>query len=176
MIDSDKIIQILYPILQKGFCVKVLTGVSVRRLLEDQFKLSGDFVDLKISTIFLNGKAVDNIDSAIVTDNCELALSGAMPGFVGAAMRRGGYYSSMRSTVSHIEQISISPPIQEGVVKIKLYNTLIQSLGLEFAQRGIIVSKTDASGLLDAQLSPFINTSLDTKMPDSYLITIKCDN
>ena len=172
MIDSDKIIQILYPILQKGFCVKVLTGVSVRRLLEDQFKLSSDFVDVKISTVFLNGKAVDNIDSAIVTDNCELALSGAMPGFVGAAMRRGGYYSSMRSAVSHIEQLSI-PPIKEGVVKIKLYNTLIQSLGLEFARRGIIVSKTDAAGLLGAELSPFINTSLDSTIPDSYLITIK---
>lgn len=175
MIDSDKIIQILYPILQKGFCVKALTGVSIRRLLEDQFKLSSDFVDVKISTVFLNGKAVDNIDSAIVTDNCELALSGAMPGFVGAAMRRGGYYSSMRAAVSHIEQIS-KPPIQEGIVRIKLYNTLIPPLGLEFAQRGIIVSKTDASGLLDAQLSPFINTSLDTNMPDSYLIIVKCDN
>jgi hypothetical protein len=172
MIDSDKIIQILYPILQKGFCVKVLTGVSVRRLLEDQFKLSSDFVDVKISIVFLNGKAVDNIDSAIVTDNCELALSGAMPGFVGAAMRRGGYYSSMRSAVSHIEQLSI-PPIIEGMVKIKLYNTLIQSLGLEFARRGIIVPETGAAGLLSAELSPFINTSLDTNIPDSYLITIK---
>ncbi len=172
MIDSDKIIQILYPILQKGFCVKALTGVSVRQLLEEQFKLSGDFVDHKISTVFLNGKAVDNIDSAIVTDNCELALSGAMPGFVGAAMRRGGYYSSMRSAVSHVEQIP-KPPIQEGIVRIKLYNTLIPPLGLEFIRRGIIVPQTDATGLLDAGLTQFINTSLDTNMPDSYLIKVK---
>ena len=170
MIDSDKIIQILYPILQKGFWVKALTGISVRQLLEDQFKLSGDFVDLKISTVFLNGKAVDNIDSAIVTDNCELALSGAMPGFVGAAMRRGGYYSSMRSAVSHVEEIS-KPPIQEGVVKIKLYNTLIPLLGLEFVRRGIIVPQTDAAGLLGAELNPFIKTCPNA--PDSYVITIK---
>jgi hypothetical protein len=78
----------------------------------------------------------------------------------------------MRSAVSHIEQLSI-PPIKEGVVKIKLYNTLIQSLGLEFARRGIIVPETGAAGLLGAELSPFINTSLDSSIPDSYLITIK---
>jgi hypothetical protein len=172
MIDKNVVIRILSPILQKGFCVLTRTGVSVKQLLEEQFDLSPDFIEREISTIFLDGKAVDNIDRAIVTDRCELALSGAMPGFVGAAMRRGGYYSSMRAAVSHIEQNPIHP-IKEGIVKIKLYNTLIQSLGLEFAQRGIIVSKTDAAGLLGAELSPFIKASPDANIPNSYLITIE---
>ncbi len=175
MIDKNKAIRILNPILQKGVFVRVLTGVSIRRLLEVQFKLSQDFIDLEITTVFLNGKAVDNIDRAIVTDGCELALSGAMPGFVGAAMRRGGYYSSMRSAVSYNEE-NVTVENREGTAKIKLYNTLIELLGLDSACRGFFISEKDAAELLGTELGPFIKTVPDTLLPNSIFITLNLDS
>jgi len=175
MIDKNKVIGILSPILQKGFFVRVLTGLSVRGLFEVQFKLSQNFVDLEISTVFLNWKAVDNIDRAIVTDGCELALSGAMPGFVGAAMRRGGYYSSMRSAVSYNEE-NVTVENLEGTVRIKLYNTLIKLLGLDFACRGFFISEQDAAELLGTELGPYIKTVPDMLLPNSIFITVNLDS
>ncbi|MGC8604177.1 MAG: hypothetical protein ACP5VS_10850, partial [Desulfomonilaceae bacterium] len=124
MIDQNAINRILSPILQKGFRVRLKAAMTIRQLLEDECNLSSAFVEREISTVFLNGKAVDNIDKAMVTDKCELALSGPMPGFVGAAMRRGGYYSSMRSAISYTEE-GFAPGSGGGTVTVKLYNTLI---------------------------------------------------
>lgn len=82
----------LSPIFQKGVLVGVDTGCSVTALLCDQWEIPLDYVMDRISTLFLDGQPVDDIDSAIIRDGAVLALSSAMPGLVGAMMRRGGYY------------------------------------------------------------------------------------
>ena len=51
----------------------------------------------------LDGKPVDDIGAALVQDGSTLALSAAMPGLVGATLRRGGAYSSFRSAITYHE-------------------------------------------------------------------------
>lgn len=81
----------MLSILQKGFMVKARPGCSLRNFLYKQIGLEPTCIAERISIIFLDGKPVDNIESAIIQNGSIIALSGAMPGFAGAAMRRGSF-------------------------------------------------------------------------------------
>lgn len=48
------------------------------------------YVEERIQTLLLNGLAVDDPDTAVLESGARLALSAAMPGVLGATLRRGG--------------------------------------------------------------------------------------
>ena len=87
-------LKIFHFLLQQGLRMETQGGDSVEDFLVRQLGLNPEVIDEKIQTIFLNGKAVDDLSQAILTDGASLALSGALPGLVGATMRRGGFYSA----------------------------------------------------------------------------------
>jgi hypothetical protein len=121
---------------QQGFLVKVPGSGSIRTILCRHLGLSPDYLEGRIQTIFLNGNPVDEIDTAIVGHGDTMALSAAMPGLVGAAMRRGGYFAGLRANISHRDQ---DQAVQGGecLVKLKLFNLLTEELGPFFLERGI---------------------------------------
>jgi hypothetical protein len=90
-----------FPLFQEGVMLDTETGKSVREFLCATLGIDEDYVEGRISTIFLDSKPVDDLDTSIVDDGAVLALSAAMPGLVGATMRRGGYYAAMRSAISY---------------------------------------------------------------------------
>src|SRR6266567_918887 len=69
-----------YPFLMQGFQVIVGVGCSVRELLRDQFGIDDEYVVGRITTVFQNGRAVDDLDGAIVRDGSRLTLSPTSPG------------------------------------------------------------------------------------------------
>ncbi len=101
LVVKDKMVPIFFQLLGHGFSLNVQTGCSVKELLCQQFGIPEDYLDERIKTIFLNAKVVDDVSSATVNEGCTLALSGAMPGLVGAILRSGGFYASMRSQISY---------------------------------------------------------------------------
>jgi hypothetical protein len=125
-----------FPICQQGFLVKVPGSGSIRTILCQYLGLASDYLEGRIQTIFLNGKPVDEVDAAIVGHADTLALSAAMPGLVGATMRRGGYFAGLRTNISHRTQ---DQTVQRGecLVKLKLFNLLTEELGPFFLERGI---------------------------------------
>jgi hypothetical protein len=125
-----------FPFCQQGFLVKVPGSGSIRTILCRHFGLASDYIEGRIQTIFLNGKPVDHIDAAIVGHGDTLALSAAMPGLVGATMRRGGYFAGLRANISHSEE---EHTVQGGecLVKVKLFNLLTGELGPFFLEKGI---------------------------------------
>jgi hypothetical protein len=125
-------------LLQCGFLIEVHTCASLRCLLLDELKLSSGFVENAIQSIFLDGKPVDDLDSAHVKDGCTVALSAAMPGLVGATMRRGGFYASLRSGISHTEDALCEAP-RGGNVTIKLFNLVAPELESSLMAKGIWV-------------------------------------
>jgi hypothetical protein len=143
-----------FEILQGGFIVKCRVGISIKTLLCEELGLTPAYVMGRISTIFLDGKPVDDIESAIIKDGSSLALSAAMPGLVGATMRREGVYSSLRSSITYEEKHS-NYLSKEGLISLKLYNLLIDELGLLLLKRGIFVKSTELSAFL-------------TKQPDNF--------
>ena len=99
-VEEDQV-SAFFPLLALGFTVKTKVGVSVQELLCRQLGLSADYIDNRLQTIFLDGKAVDNVKTAVIRQGSTLALSAAMPGLAGATLRRGGAYASMRHKITH---------------------------------------------------------------------------
>jgi len=143
-------VPLFFPILQKGFIQKITVGCSMMSLLSDQFGLSAEYIESRIQTIFLNGKPIDDMDTAIVRDGSILALSSAMPGVLGATLRRGGYYSRMRSQITHVEEVE-SPQRTDGQIIVKLFNLTIRELGPLFLQRGIWMDKEELKDFFKSQ-------------------------
>ncbi len=141
------------PLLQQGFRVTARVGCTLRKLLCEQFAMGNDYVAERITTIFLNGKATDDLD-AVIRDGTTIALSAAMPGLVGATMRRGGYYSAMRGTITHKDD-GRGSEARIGTVRIKLFNMLLAELGPDFLRRGIVVSAPDMIEFLESRTDRF---------------------
>lgn len=141
-------------VLQSGFRIPVRVGCTLRRLLCQQFGLQPDYVEGRISTIFLNGHPVDDLDQTIVSDGATLALSAAMPGLVGATMRRGGFYADLRSGISLHAQ-SASENLADGIITLKLFNVLADDVGAMFLQRGIELGAQHLKAFLDSRPESF---------------------
>ncbi len=133
-----------FPIMQQGFLVTARLPCTVENLLHEQFGLDHEYISDRITTIFLDGKAIDNTDEAPVRDHSTIALSAAMPGVVGASMRRGSFYAAMRDALTSTEK-GIPSESFEGLVRIKLFNLLLPELGPGFLKRGIIMTPSELS-------------------------------
>lgn len=124
------------PLLGQGFTLTIRTGISVRDLMCLQIGVSDDYLDQRIQTIFLDGKVVDNVDTAVIRQGSILALSAAMPGLAGATLRRGGAYAAMRSQISH-KNNTVDDSAENGTVMLKLFNIVALELGPMFLKQGI---------------------------------------
>ena len=136
LVVKDGMVPIFYQLLGHGFSMNVQTGCSVKDLLCYQFGISEEYLDERIKTIFLNARVVDDASSATVNEGATLALSGAMPGLVGAVLRSGGYYAPMRSQISYDPKIP-STEAKAGKITLKLLNLIVKELGPAFLEQGI---------------------------------------
>ena len=123
---------------QQGVGVTIEAGTSLEDLLCCQWQIDRAYVMNRISTLFLDGKPVDDLPTAVVRDGATLALSGAMPGLIGATMRRGGVLASFRSGITYCPADETSQS-GSGRITLKLFNLLIDELGPGFLARGIWV-------------------------------------
>jgi hypothetical protein len=135
---APELLKIFFPLFQGGIGVEVELGCSIQQLLTEQFGIASDYVAGRITTIFLNSKAVDKAGTALIHEGAVLALSGAMPGLVGATMRSGGYYAAMRGAMTYRNEREI-PVGQRGVITVKLFNLLLEELGPRLLLRGCLL-------------------------------------
>jgi hypothetical protein len=125
-------------LIEQGFKMKIETGRTVRELLCGQLGVSENYFDNRIQTIFLDGKAVDDADTAWVNAGSRLALSAAMPGLVGATFRKGGRYAALRSNISYAK--TQKPDVGgEGKITLKLFNMVAKELGPVLLRKGVII-------------------------------------
>ncbi|NTV31984.1 MAG: hypothetical protein HGA50_01685, partial [Deltaproteobacteria bacterium] len=136
MVVEPKLFEKFLQLLQKGVKVTGRIGSSVLSFLRDDLGLSPEYVDKRIQTLFLNGKAIDNPDTSFLKEDSTLALSAAMPGVLGATLRKGGRYARMRSEISYQEQ-NTGISVHEGFVLLKLFNLLPAEIGPSVLARGI---------------------------------------
>jgi hypothetical protein len=99
--------------------------------------------------MFLNSRAVDAIKTSVVSGGSTVALSGAMPGLVGATMRAGGFYAAMRGAITFREDDSGR---SSGIdrVRVKLFNLLLNELGPGFLAREFIMTAGELAVFLEA--------------------------
>ena len=145
---------------QSGVQLKVKAGVSINNLLCKQLSLDKTYVDKIISTILLNGQPVDDIDKVIIKNNDTLALSGAMPGLIGATLRRGSHLAPLRDTITFKERRN--DIIQDyGLIHLKLFNFISKEVGPLLLKKGVIVDLEDVIDIFDDKMSEKINGHLD---------------
>ena len=136
------LIPIFYQLLSKGFIIYAQAGCTIKELLCGQLGIKDDYLDERIQTIFLDNKTVDDVDSSVIRKESILALSAAMPGILGATLRKGGKYAPMRRQISHDKDIA-SDTNKKGELTIKLFNLIVRELGPLFLAHGIRVMGED---------------------------------
>ncbi|HXE95085.1 MAG TPA: hypothetical protein VN642_01665 [Dongiaceae bacterium] len=142
-------LKIFFPLLQKGVTVPAVVGCSLKSLLCDQFAIPADYVTDRITTLFLDNRPVDDLDRTHVQDGSRVTLSAAMPGLVGATMRRGGFYAALREGISHSAENRTAAG-ECGTVRLKLFNLLLTELGPLVLARGIILEQVELNNLLQS--------------------------
>ena len=130
-----------FLLLQQGVTIRSRFGCSVAAFLREEIGADSETIE-KIQSVILDGSPVDDLESAIIKDGSVLALSAAMPGLVGATLRRGGAYSSLRSGITYHETQEECVK-GEGHVQIKVFNLLMSELGPGLLQRGVVISSED---------------------------------
>lgn len=131
-------LHLFYALLEKGVTIETRTGCTVRHFLCAQLGLSNDYLDERIQTLFLDARPVDDVDTAVVRDGSTLALSAAMPGLVGATMRKGGRYAAFRKDISQgTDECGICET--SGRVTVKLFNMVAKEVGRQLLETGIDV-------------------------------------
>jgi hypothetical protein len=126
----------LLPLLQQGVDLPLPAACSIKAFIASAVHPDGDYIDRRIQTVFLNGKAVDDLDGTLVNDGDVLALSAAMPGLVGATFRRSGAYAVFRSAISHTG--NAAPVVTKtGFITVKLFNIVASEVGRRLFRNGV---------------------------------------
>ena len=126
--------------LQNGFYIQTESGINLSLFLTQSCRISENYIQDKIKTVFHNGNPVDNLQNVKLRDNSVVAVSGAMPGLVGAMMRIGSPYAIMRESITEKDN-SIPETGKIIYVKLKLFNTILHDLGKNFIAKGVIMDK-----------------------------------
>jgi hypothetical protein len=100
------------------------------------------------------------VDTAILRDGCTLALSAAMPGLLGATMRKGGRYAAFRRDIS---QRTDEKQVREtsGRVTVKMFNMVARELGPRFLEKGVEIHGRDLLRVADRLPSVAVKARLD---------------
>ena len=154
----------LNALFQRGVTVPISGPRSVTDFLTVDLAVEAEYVRRMITTVFVDSMVVDDLDRAMLRSGSSLTLSAAMPGLVGATLRRSSYYSAMRAEVSWRERggggrdgnDSLSDRAAEPAptIRVKLFNLIIPGVGPSILRRGIVLTHDEAVGLLgpDADL------------------------
>jgi hypothetical protein len=147
-------------LLQAGFSLPAREGMSARDFMREALGFPDDYIEGVVSTVFLDDSPVDDIDAARIVEGSRIALSAAMPGLVGAVMRRHSPYAALRETISYRSDVGsewsaggLSEGGTEGRsaairVGVKLFNSVMRDRGPEVLARGIFLQGERAAETL----------------------------
>jgi hypothetical protein len=143
-------------LLQRGVFCPLAEPCSVGDFLTGQLAFDPDYVRDRIATVFLDGSVVDDLATATIRPGSTLTLSAAMPGLVGATLRRGGFYSAMRSEISWKagDDRHDEPDGPPGTIRLKLFNTVLREVGPTVLLRGVLIDRKEATGAIQPWCSP----------------------
>ena len=136
LVLASDLIPRFFIFLRQGVELEGQIGCSAGEFLCQQYGVSPEYLDQRIQTIFLDGRPVDDINTARIRSGSRLALSAAMPGLAGATLRKGGFYASLRSQISFTEEKSPLPK-ERGKIVLKLFNHVAKELGPALLEKGV---------------------------------------
>lgn len=153
-------------ILQKGFHVRGLSGMTVRQFLVEGLGYENAMIDESVRTIFLNSSPVDDIDAAYVKDGDRLALGSAMPGLVGIVMGRDNPYKEFRSGIACKGTGIVEK--DERVIRlfVKIFSTLAVDTGTAVLAGGIEIKAGQLADFLERNKAHLIGGDGLDQLPE----------
>lgn len=128
----------------RGMKFEVPAGTSVKHFLHRFLTADESYIENSIQTVFMDCRAVDDMENTIILGPCTIAVSAAMPGVFGAAFRKKGLYRGLRcgytETAGSREKEDADKP---AVVTLKLFNKVAEELGGPVLARGIYINAQD---------------------------------
>jgi len=166
-LPTDQLEQ-FFPLFQRGVTVPATIGCSLKNLLCHQLAIPEEYVSERITTVFCDNCPVDDFEKTIIRNGSRIALSAAMPGLVGATMRRGGYYAALRQGISHLMQTAPAV-VEDGSVTLKLFNLLMTELGPNLLAHGILLKTEELLVLRQGIPELKYNLGADTDQDQTLL-------
>lgn len=121
-------------LLQSGIILDCNLGQSLGVFLGNLPDFDMDYIINRIQTIFLDGDAIDDMQTTFKKSGTVLALSAAMPGLAGAIFRKNSLHAALRTTTKEtISQTSTGGTIS---VCLKLFNMIAREKGPAILRRG----------------------------------------
>ena len=178
---SEELLPLFNTLLTLGFKVEARIGSSIEELLCNQFGVDGQYLDERVQSLFLDGKAMDEVHTPVLRDGSVLSLSAALPGLAGAVLRKGGYYAAMRGQSPPVGEASAGVVGGVGKVEIRLFNFTAREIGPLFLKRGILVRRDDLrfvlSGAVERLRKAGVTAMLDGQaVPVDELLQSSPDN
>ena len=136
------------PLFSRGVRVSACLECSLKEFICRQIGLAEDYLENRIQTVFLNGHPVDDVNRATVGEGATVALSAAMPGLVGAVLRKGGALAALRKSITYRSEDSARETC-EGSVIVKLFNMTTREVGPLLLARGIWMEGAELKEVLD---------------------------
>ena len=130
-------------VFQGGVSMPVPPGTTLGSFLDNLPGFTMDYVADAIQTIFLDGTAVDDLQTPITGDSPVLALSAAMPALAGAILRRNSFHPALRTATARPASHHDRGPV---TLTLKLFNSIARDRGPALLAGGVRVA---AHRLLD---------------------------
>lgn len=165
-------------LLQGGVQVSTSRGESLGIFLDRLPGFTMEYIVDRVQTIFLDGNAIDDLQTPLNKDENVLAISAAMPGLAGAIFRMNSLHAALR-TKGDIEQTPTNYADQIHVT-LKLFNMIAQERGGELLKRGVFLSGNCINTFLSERPTLFnkilgIMLNGQTCYPDTVLSEINTD-
>ena len=161
---------LFFSLFEKGVGLSAEIGCSVKDFLCSQLGISKEYLDKRIQTLFLDFRPVDDVDTAVIRDGATLALSTAMPGLVGATMRKGGRYAAFRQDISQCSEEDGDVCQATGRITLKMFNMVASELGGRLLAAGVEVDGDDLKWIVDrkqrALQGGIVSACLDNRETD----------
>lgn len=135
-----------------GIGIPTTVGITLKEFLCDRLMIAPEYLEHRVQTILMNSRAVDNVDQVCIADGDVVALSAAMPGLVGATLRKGGHLAPMRAAISQTCTASNSDNRQKGIVVLKLFNLVAKEIGSQILSGEICIRARDLKYLEDQKM------------------------
>jgi hypothetical protein len=163
LVLSEDQLPCFYTLCQEGLRVPAQIGCSIKELLCVQLGLPSSYLQGRIQTLFLDGKPVDDPEKALIREGSTLALSAALPGLAGAALRRGGYLGHLRNSLTYREEGS-GLNLHDGVITVRLFNLLLKEIGPILLRRGVLFRARDLLEFFGRRSEKFWKVCRDAKI------------
>ena len=144
-----------------GVGIPAQVGMPLVELLCGRIGIAPDYLDQRVQTIFVDGRTVDRPEEVRITEHATVALSAAMPGLMGATLRKGGLLAVFRKDISQRPTDRLEAEHHDTMVTLKLFNMVAKELGPMLLQQGIWLKGPSLAGHF-AQLSPSALAAIDS--------------